>query len=173
MTGEGRGCMTLFTFHARGRMSLGCTFLFLRPPVPSFSFLFCVVTCTVVPKQNPATGCRPPLPLHLRVAKAGQKSFERGNYPLLPTGVGERYSQLISNLGHAALLRRCELPLQAKGLNYCNLGDFQLIHYSGMSACPWLPVSPLPKFLFPYVLRVKFSKLSLVSVPVRLSRVLT
>jgi hypothetical protein len=31
--------------------------------------------------------------------------------PLLPTGIGERYSQTISNLGHAALLRRCELPL--------------------------------------------------------------
>jgi hypothetical protein len=30
--------------------------------------------------------------------------------PLLPTGIGERYSQTISNLGHAALLRRCETP---------------------------------------------------------------
>jgi hypothetical protein len=30
---------------------------------------------------------------------------------LLPTGIGERFSQSISNLGHAALLRRCELPL--------------------------------------------------------------
>ncbi len=31
--------------------------------------------------------------------------------PLLPTGKGERYSQTLSNLGHATLLRRCELPL--------------------------------------------------------------
>ncbi len=31
--------------------------------------------------------------------------------PLLATGIGERLSQTISNLGHAALLRRCELPL--------------------------------------------------------------
>ncbi len=31
--------------------------------------------------------------------------------PLLPNGIGERYSQTISNLGQAALLRRCELPL--------------------------------------------------------------
>ena len=27
-----------------------------------------------------------------------------------PLGIGERFSQTISNLGHAALLRRCELP---------------------------------------------------------------
>ncbi len=31
--------------------------------------------------------------------------------PLLPTGIGERFSQTISNLGYAALLRRCELSL--------------------------------------------------------------
>ena len=31
--------------------------------------------------------------------------------PLLPAGIGERCSQTRSNLGHAALLRRCELPL--------------------------------------------------------------
>jgi hypothetical protein len=31
--------------------------------------------------------------------------------PLLPTGIGERYSQTISNLEHAVLLHRCELPL--------------------------------------------------------------
>jgi hypothetical protein len=30
---------------------------------------------------------------------------------LLPTGIGERFSQNISNLEQAALLRRCELPL--------------------------------------------------------------
>ncbi len=31
--------------------------------------------------------------------------------PLLPTGIGERYSQTMSNLEQAALLRRFELPL--------------------------------------------------------------
>jgi hypothetical protein len=31
--------------------------------------------------------------------------------PLIPTGIGERFRQTISNLGHGALLRRCELPL--------------------------------------------------------------
>jgi hypothetical protein len=30
--------------------------------------------------------------------------------PLLPTEIGERFSQTILKLGHAALLRRCELP---------------------------------------------------------------
>ncbi len=35
------------------------------------------------------------------------KSFE----PPPPTGIGEQHSQTISNLGHAALLRRSELPL--------------------------------------------------------------
>jgi len=30
---------------------------------------------------------------------------------LLLSGIGERFSQTISKLGHAALLRRCELPL--------------------------------------------------------------
>ncbi len=37
--------------------------------------------------------------------------------PLLPIGISERYSQTISNLCQAALLRRCELPLLAKVLN--------------------------------------------------------
>jgi hypothetical protein len=31
--------------------------------------------------------------------------------PLLPTGIGERFRQTISNLEHDALLRRYELPL--------------------------------------------------------------
>jgi hypothetical protein len=40
--------------------------------------------------------------------------------PLLPTRIGEQYSQTISNLsnlGHASLLRLCELPLSTKVLN--------------------------------------------------------
>jgi hypothetical protein len=52
-----------------------------------------------------------PLPLPLCAAKARRNHFEQVNYPLLPIGIGEQYSQTISNLGHAALLRRCELPL--------------------------------------------------------------
>jgi hypothetical protein len=35
----------------------------------------------------------------------------------LPSGIGKRYSQTISNLEHAALLRRCERPLYTKALN--------------------------------------------------------
>ncbi len=56
-----------------------------------------------------ATGCRP---LPIRLGTAGKKLFERGNYPPpLPTGIGQRYCLTISNLGHAAFFRRCELPL--------------------------------------------------------------
>ncbi len=42
----------------------------------------------------------------LCVAKAGKIHLNEEITPLLPTGIGERYSQTISNLGHAALLRR-------------------------------------------------------------------
>jgi hypothetical protein len=50
-----------------------------------------------------------PFPLPLRVAKAGRKHLNEEITLLLPTGIRERYSQTISNLGYAALLRRCEL----------------------------------------------------------------
>ncbi len=52
-----------------------------------------------------------PSPLPLRVAKAGINNLNEKITPLLLTGIGERFSQTISNLGHAALLRLCELPL--------------------------------------------------------------
>ncbi len=52
-----------------------------------------------------------PSPLPLRVAKTGKNKLDEEITPLLPTGIGERFSQTISNLGHAALLSRCELPL--------------------------------------------------------------
>jgi hypothetical protein len=45
------------------------------------------------------------------VAKTGKNHLNEEITPLLPTGIGERFSQTISNLGNAALLRRCELPL--------------------------------------------------------------
>jgi hypothetical protein len=54
----------------------------------------------------------PPLPLHM--AKTGRNHLNKEITPLLPTGIGERFSQTISNLGHAALLRRCELPYKWK-----------------------------------------------------------
>jgi hypothetical protein len=57
------------------------------------------------------------LPPPLRVAKTGKNHMNDEITPLLPTGIGEQYSQTMSNLGHAALLRRCELPLQTKMLN--------------------------------------------------------
>jgi hypothetical protein len=55
----------------------------------------------------------PTLPhlLSLLVGAAGKNNLNAEITPLLPTGIGDRYCQTISNLGHAALLRRCELPL--------------------------------------------------------------
>ncbi len=51
------------------------------------------------------------LPPPPRVAKTGKNHLNEEITPLLPTGIGERFSQTISTLGHAALLRRCEPPL--------------------------------------------------------------
>ncbi len=56
-------------------------------------------------------GDHPHPPSSIRVAKAGRNNLNEVITPLLPTGIGEGFSQTISNLGHAALLRRCELPL--------------------------------------------------------------
>ncbi len=50
-------------------------------------------------------------PVPLRVAKTGKNHLNEEITSLLPTGIGERCSQTISYLGHAALLRRCELAL--------------------------------------------------------------
>ncbi len=50
-------------------------------------------------------------PFSIRVATAGKNHMNEEITYLLPTGIGERCSQTISYLGHAALLRRCELPL--------------------------------------------------------------
>ncbi len=49
----------------------------------------------------------PPL---LSVAMAGRNHLNEWNTPLFPTGIGERYSQTISNLCQAALSRRCVPP---------------------------------------------------------------
>jgi hypothetical protein len=50
-------------------------------------------------------------PPSLHVATAGKNHLKEEITTLLPTGIGERYSQTKPNLGQAALLRRCELPL--------------------------------------------------------------
>jgi hypothetical protein len=60
--------------------------------------------------QRAPTTSPPPL----RVAKIGKNHLNDEITLLLPTGIGKRFkkfSQTISNLGHAVLLRRCELPL--------------------------------------------------------------
>jgi hypothetical protein len=49
--------------------------------------------------------------------------------PLLPTGVGERYSQSISNLGHAALSRRYTPPFnESDELNKLTQGVYGNLH---------------------------------------------
>ncbi len=63
------------------------------------------------------TGCRafPPFLYSLRVAKGGRNNLKEEITPsLLPTGIGERYSQTLQNLGHASLFLRCELPIETK-----------------------------------------------------------
>jgi hypothetical protein len=51
-------------------------------------------------------------PLLLCVAKTGGNHLNEEITPRFSTGIGERFSQTISHLGHAAALwRRCELPL--------------------------------------------------------------
>ncbi len=47
-----------------------------------------------------------PCPLSSSLAKACRNHLNEEITLLIPTGIGERYSQTISNLGHAALLRR-------------------------------------------------------------------
>ncbi len=51
-----------------------------------------------------------PTPSSTRIAKAGKNHLNEEITPLLPTGIDEWYSQN-TNIGHAALLRQCWLPL--------------------------------------------------------------
>ncbi len=48
-------------------------------------------------------GADPPPPSSAR-GKAGRNNLNEEITPFLPIGIGERYSQTISNLGHAALM---------------------------------------------------------------------
>ncbi len=51
-----------------------------------------------------------PPPPPTNAEKAGRNHLSEENVHLLPAGIGERYSQTISNLCQVALLPRCELP---------------------------------------------------------------
>jgi hypothetical protein len=64
---------------------------------------------------------RVPNPSHLplRAAKTGKNHCWTRKLPHHPTGIGERFRQTISNLGHAALLRWCELPESPYKRKYC------------------------------------------------------
>ena len=89
------------------------------------SVLFCSrliqVKHTLPPQPSESVACyhRVPTPSPYLYARGSRyKFFDEEITPLLPhSGIGERFSQTISNLGHAALLRRCELPLETKVLN--------------------------------------------------------
>jgi hypothetical protein len=56
-------------------------------------------------------GADPHLPPTSTRGKAGRNHLTVEITPLLPSGISERFRQTLSNLGHAAHLRRCELPV--------------------------------------------------------------
>ncbi len=66
----------------------------------------------------------PPPPLSQGVAKAGRNHLNEEFKPLLPTGIGERYSQTISNFGHAwcSALAPMWTPLLRGGKCWTNSG---------------------------------------------------
>jgi hypothetical protein len=76
------------------------------------------ITLTVVNQQIPTTGCRPPTPTppppSSTRGKAGRNHLNEEIAPLLPIGIGERYRQTISNLGHAAFLTDMNSPYKRK-----------------------------------------------------------
>ncbi len=57
-------------------------------------------------EQRPQGADPLPLPLPLRVAMSGRNHLNEEITPLLPTGIGKRCSQTISNLGHAEDMQR-------------------------------------------------------------------
>jgi hypothetical protein len=96
------------------------------PEIPSLAF-------NREPRCMASTGCWPSHP-PLSAAKADRNHLNEYNTSHLPTGIGERYSQTISNLGcQAALLRRCELPRKCWTNSMVSL--FQSLHWGGKSLC--------------------------------------
>jgi hypothetical protein len=75
--------------------------------------------------------------LPLRVATASKSRLNEEINPLLPTGIGERYSQTISNLGNTTLLRRCKLTgIPIKESAELIQGALKLIHYRTLRCGP-------------------------------------
>ncbi len=94
-------------------------------------------------------GADPPPPLC--VAKAGRDQLNEEITILLPTGTCELYSQIISNLGHSTLLRRCELAPINESADLTQ-GALQLSHYSWRYALQPLQDSLLCRALLSQVL---------------------
>jgi hypothetical protein len=63
------------------------------------------VHCTTFVKYALVSQGGDPRPPSSRRGKAGRSHLNGEITPVLPTGIGERFSKTISNLGHAALLR--------------------------------------------------------------------
>ncbi len=72
----------------------------------------------------------PHSPLPLRVAKTGKNHLNKEINPLLPTGIGERFSQTILNIGHADV----SSPQKRKGWTNSG-GSLYLILYSEVETC--------------------------------------
>ncbi len=97
-----------------------CPFVF---QVVCFSVSTCLCTCCRCPYHWVPTSSPPSSPC----SEGRKKSFERGNYPLLPTGIGERYSQTLPTL----YTENAELTH----------GALQLIPYSEVYTCLCPPVT--------------------------------
>ncbi len=76
-----------------------------------------------------------------------QRSIWTRKFLLLPTRIGERFSQTVSNLGHAAHLRRCELsPINESA--ELTRGALLLILYSEQKIRIWVLMRGTRRTLF-------------------------
>jgi hypothetical protein len=78
------------------------------------------------------------LPPPLRVAKTGKNHLNEEITPLLPTGIGERFSQTISNLGHGICKLLKSSAYKAIPTRFLALIDYSKIPALRSShACPY------------------------------------
>ncbi len=94
------------------------------------------MVCEVTPQ---ASGCRPPPPSSMR-EKASRNHLNEEITSLLPTRIGEQYSQTISNLGHAWISprRKCGTTVIQRAL--------KLIQYSEVPPRNLASLSPNAQF---------------------------
>ncbi len=105
-------------------------------PRKSVSFWVTKLLRTLLYPQGGDPDRPPPPALPRSAGKAGRIHLNEINFPLLPTGRGERYSQTLSNLCQAELLRRCELlPISESA----ELTQWSLLQCSWIIDCDLLP----------------------------------